>query len=85
MMLHQKTTRIDLNSVAHFLAVPSQRAANSLSFYQKTARSKSEPLHFITDFKSKPVRENAHFTGFSQTDYNIQNKQNDNQLSLFNL
>ena len=31
--------------------------------YQKTAGSQSEPLHFITDFKPKPVRENAHFTG----------------------
>ena len=27
-MLHQKTTRIDLNSVVHFLAVPAQGAAN---------------------------------------------------------
>ena len=27
-MLHQKTTRIDLNSVVHFLAIPAQGAAN---------------------------------------------------------
>jgi len=31
--------------------------------HQKTAGSQSEPLHVITDFKSKPVRENAHLTG----------------------
>ena len=30
---------------------------------QKTVGSQAEPLHFITDFKSQPVRENAHFTG----------------------
>ncbi len=30
---------------------------------QKAASSQSEPLHFATDFKPKPIRENAYFTG----------------------
>ena len=62
-MLHYKKTWIDLNSVVHFLATLIQRASNSLRFCQKTVGSRTEPLHVATDFKPKPVRENAHFTG----------------------
>ncbi len=39
--------------------------------YQKTTGSQAESLHFATDFKFKPVRENACFTGLFANKYII--------------